>query len=213
MGDPHESVPVVVGRRRPTPDGGSVHIRTCPLCECMCGVEVHLDADDRVKVIRGDRGNVWSKGYLCPKGTALGRMHDDPDRVRVPLIREDDGFREATWAEAFARCEELIAGVRDTHGTGAMTAFIGNPVGHSFGLGRYLGLLVGQAGFQVTYSSGTIDQWPKNVSSVLLYGNSWKIPTVDLRRTDHWIVMGGNPQASGGSLMACPDVMGEIDAI
>jgi anaerobic selenocysteine-containing dehydrogenase len=94
-----------------------------------------------------------------------------------------------------------------------MTAFIGNPVGHSFGLGRYLGLLVGQAGFPVTYSSGTIDQWPKNVSSVLLYGNSWKIPTVDLRRTDHWIVMGGNPQASGGSLMACPDVMGEIDAI
>ena len=92
-----------------------------------------------------------------------------------------------------------------------MTAFIGNPVGHSFGLGRYLGLLVGQARFPVIYSSGTIDQWPKNVSSVLLYGNTWKIPTVDVRRTDHWIIMGGNPQASGGSLMACPDVMGEID--
>ena len=86
-------------------------------------------------------------------------------------------------------------------------------MGHSFGLGRYLGLLVGQARFPVVYSSGTVDQWPKNVSSVLLYGNSWKIPTVDVRRTDHWIIMGGNPQASGGSLLACPDVMGEIGRI
>jgi anaerobic selenocysteine-containing dehydrogenase len=183
----------------------------------MCGLEVHLDADRRVKVIRGDRDDVWSKGYLCPKGTTLGKLHDDPDRVRVPLIREGDGddatFREATWDEAFARCRELIAGVRERHGNGAMSAFIGNPVGHSFGLGRYLGLLVGQGGFPVVYSSGTVDQWPKNVSSVLLYGNSWKIPTVDVRRTDHWIIMGGNPQASGGSLLACPDVMGEIERI
>ena len=207
----------VVGRGRRNADGTSTHLRTCPLCECMCGLEITLDADDRVKVIRGDKDDVWSRGYVCPKGTTLGKLHDDPDRVRVPLLREGDGdeasFREATWDEAFARCRELIAGVVERHGNAAMSAFIGNPVGHSFGLGRYLGLLVGQAGFPVVYSSGTVDQWPKNVSSVLLYGNSWKIPTVDVRRTDHWIIMGGNPQASGGSLLACPDVMGEIERI
>ncbi|NCY15966.1 MAG: molybdopterin dinucleotide-binding protein, partial [Actinobacteria bacterium] len=67
--------------------------------------------------------------------------------------------------------------------------------------------------FPAIYSAGTVDQWPKNVSSVLMYGNMWKIPTVDIRRTDHWIIMGGNPQASGGSLLACPDQLAEIDAI
>ena len=46
-----------------------------------------------------------------------------------------------------------------------------------------------------------------------MYGNMWKIPTVDIRRTDYWVIMGGNPQASGGSLLSCPDVLGEIDAI
>src|SRR5690349_18613331 len=117
---------------RVEPDGTRVHLRTCPLCECMCGLEVHLDADDAVKVIRADRDDVWSKGFLCPKGTTLGRLHDDPDRVRVPMIREGDRFREATWAEAFARCRELIGGVLDRHGVEAMTAFVGNPVGHSF---------------------------------------------------------------------------------
>jgi len=177
----------------------------------MCGLEVHLDTDDSVKVIRGRKDDVWSKGYLCPKGTTLGHLHDDPDRVRRPLVREGDAFREVTWAEAFARCEELLHGVRERHGVAAMTAFVGNPVGHSFSLGRYGALLFSK--FPHIYSSGTVDQWPKNVACALMYGNMWKIPTPDLTRTDHLVVMGGNPQASGGSLLACPDVLGELDAI
>ena len=198
---------------REEPDGTSVHLRQCPLCECMCGLEVHLDTEQNVKLIRADRDDVWSKGFLCPKGTTLGKLHDDPDRVRTPMIREGDTWREATWEEAFARCEELLHGVLERDGIEAMTAFIGNPAGHSFSIGRYGALLMGQANFPMIYSAGTVDQWPKNVSCVLMYGNMWKIPTVDIKRTDHWVIMGGNPQASGGSLLACPDQLAEIDAI
>ena len=46
-----------------------------------------------------------------------------------------------------------------------------------------------------------------------MYGGMWKIPVPDIRRTDLLVVMGANPHASQGSLLACPDVMGEIDAI
>ncbi len=192
-------------------DGTRVHLRTCPLCECMCGLELHLDDEDRVKLIRPHRDDVFSQGYICPKGTTLGKLHEDPDRVRTPLIREGDTFREATWDEAFARCEELIHGVLERHGPSAMTAFVGNPVGHSFSLGRYGALLFSK--FPHIYSSGTVDQWPKNVTCALMYGNQWKIPAPDVPRTDFLVIMGGNPQASGGSLLACPDVLGEIDAI
>ena len=45
-----------------------------------------------------------------------------------------------------------------------------------------------------------------------MYGGMWKIPVPDIRRTDLLVVMGANPHASQGSLLACPDVMGEIDA-
>ena len=208
----------VIGRvHRVEPDGTRVHLRQCPVCECMCGLEVHLDAEDHVKVIRPDRDDVWSNGFICPKGTTLGRLHEDPDRIRVPMIREgspdDPQWRQATWDEAFARCEELLHGVLDEHGIEAMTAFIGNPAGHSFSLSRYGALLMGQAGFPMIYSAGTVDQWPKNVSSVLMYGNMWKIPTVDIAHTDLWIIMGGNPQASGGSLLASPDQLAQIDGI
>ena len=97
--------------------------------------------------------------------------------------------------------------------TSSATAFVGNPVGHSFTLGRYMPLFIGQSGMSHIYSSGTIDQWPKNVSCILMYGNMWKIPAPDIQRTDYLICMGGNPQASGGSLLACPDVLGELDGI
>src|SRR6185436_2723968 len=58
-----------------------------------------------------------------------------------------------------------------------------------------------------------VDQWPKNVSSMLMYGGMWSIPTPDIQRTQYWVIMVGNPQASQGSLLACPDALGEIDRI
>jgi anaerobic selenocysteine-containing dehydrogenase len=189
-----------------------IHHRTCPLCEAMCGLEIHVE-HEQVKLIRGDKEDVWSKGYLCPKGTTLGHLHDDPDRLREPMVRDGDQWSTVSWDEAFARCEELIAGVTDRHGKEALTAYVGNPTVHNFSLGRYVGLFIGLADFPMIYSAGTVDQWPKNVSCALMYGNMWSIPAPDLTRTDYLVVMGANPQASQGSLLAVPDILGEIDAI
>ncbi len=189
-----------------------VFFRTCPLCEAMCGLEVQV-TDGTVTRIRGDRDDVWSKGYLCPKGTALGHLHHDPDRIRVPMIRTGDQWEEVSWETAFARCDELVAGVTERHGHDAISCYIGNPTAHNFSLGRYVGLFIGLAGLPVVYSAGTVDQWPKNLTSMLMYGGMWSIPTPDVPRTDYWIVMGGNPQASQGSLLACVDILGELDGI
>ena len=196
-----------------TANGRQVHLRTCPLCEAMCGLEIHV-RDEKVELIRADRDDVWSKGHLCPKGTTLGHLHHDPDRLRVPMLRQTDGtFREATWDEAFARCGELLLPVIAEHGIDAVTAYVGNPLAHALSLSRYIGILIGMSGIPMIYSPGTVDQWPKNVSSHLMYGGMWSIPVPDVRRTDLLIAMGANPQASQGSLLACPDLMGEIDAI
>ena len=99
------------------------------------------------------------------------------------------------------------------HGIDAVTAYVGNPLAHAFSLSRYIGILIGMSGIPMIYSPGTVDQWPKNVSSHLMYGGMWSIPVPDVRRTDLLVVMGANPHASQGSLLACPDLMGEIDAI
>ena len=202
---------------RPDPATDTVHRYTCPLCECMCGLDIHVASPDagaqRVTLVRGAKADVWSKGYICPKGSAIGHLHEDPDRLRVPMIRDGEQWREATWTEAFQRCEELIHPLLNRDGPTAFTAFIGNPAGHSFSLSRYLSQMIIPSKMPHIYSAGTVDQWPKNVTSILLYGNQWMIPVPDIARTDYWLLMGGNPHASGGSLLAKPDVLGEIERI
>ncbi|HYX99760.1 MAG TPA: molybdopterin dinucleotide binding domain-containing protein, partial [Mycobacterium sp.] len=99
------------------------------------------------------------------------------------------------------------------HGIGAVTAYTGNPLAHSFSLARYAGVLMGMSGMPVTYSPGTVDQWPKNLSSHLMYGLWWNFPVPDIERTDLMVIMGANPAASQGSLLAAPNVMGLINEI
>ena len=67
-------------------NGHRTAFRTCPMCEATCGLELTLDGD-RVTSIRGDKQDVLSHGFICPKGYALKELHDDPDRVRTPLLR------------------------------------------------------------------------------------------------------------------------------
>ncbi len=178
----------------------------------MCGLEIRVE-DGKVAGIRGNRDDVWSRGYLCPKGASLGALHDDPDRIRQPMIRVDGRWQEVSWDAAFRRCTELLAPVIRKYGIGAVTAYTGNPLAHSFSLARYAGVLLGMSGMPVTYSPGTVDQWPKNLSSHLMYGGWWTFPVPDIDRTDLLVIMGANPAASQGSLLAAPDVMGLIDAI
>lgn len=195
----------------------AVHLRTCPLCEAMCGLKVHTigtGPDARVERIEPDRDDVWSKGHICPKGTTLGALHEDPDRLRAPMVRGADGeLHEATWDEAFAKVSELLLPVVAEHGIGAVTAYVGNPLAHAFDLSRYVGILIGMSGIPMIYSPGVVDQWPKNVGAHLMYGGMWSIPVPDVQRTDLFVVMGANPSASQGSLLACPDLMGEIAGI
>lgn len=189
-----------------------LHLYTCPLCEAMCGLKIQVE-QGRVSDVRPNRDDVWSRGHICPKGASLGAVHDDPDRIRTPMIKIDGQWHEVDWHTAFARCTELLAPVIAEHGIAALTAYTGNPLAHSFSLARYAGVLLGLSGMPLTYSPGTVDQWPKNLSSHLMYGGWWTFPVPDIERTDLLVVMGANPAASQGSLLAAPDVMGLIEAV
>ena len=47
--------------------------RTCPLCEATCGLQIEIK-DSAVKRIRGDQDDVFSKGFICPKGSTLKQL-------------------------------------------------------------------------------------------------------------------------------------------
>ena len=91
---------------------------------------------------------------MCPKGTTLGDLHHDPDRLRAPLVKRDGDFVEVSWEEAFEECERLLHGVIERHGLEAVTAFIGNPTASNFSLSRYVGAFMAFSQLDPIYSAG-----------------------------------------------------------
>ena len=186
--------------------------RTCPLCEATCGLEVTV-RDGAVTRIRGDRDDVFSRGFICPKGSTLRQLHDDPDRLRVPVIRRGDGWEQVSWEEAFRVVEAGLRPVIEKHGGDAVAAYLGNPNVHTMAGPLYLKPLLKAIGTKNIFSASTVDQMPKHVSSGLMFGHPDSIPVPDIDRTDYLLMLGANPFVSNGSLATAPDWPGRIKAL
>ncbi|MFM9368799.1 molybdopterin-dependent oxidoreductase [Streptomyces sp. Da 82-17] len=187
--------------------------RTCPLCEAACGLKLTLDDDGGVTSVRGDADDPFSKGFLCPKGAALGQLDEDPDRLTAPLVRDGEQWREVGWDEAFRRVDAGLRGVLDAHGRDALALYFGNPTFHTMAGFMYRQALTQVSGSRNIYSAGTIDQMPKHVSSGLMFGDPMAVAVPDLDRTDYLLVLGANPLVSNGSLCVAPDFPGRLKAL
>jgi len=187
--------------------------RTCPICDAVCGLRIDLDRTGHVTSVHGDSDDPFSKGYICPKGASLGRLDEDPDRLRNPMIREGDQWREATWDEAFAAVERGLTGVIEKYGRDAVAVFFGNPTYHTMAGFLYRMPLIQSLASRNVYSSGTIDHMPKHVACGHLYGDPFAIAVPDVDRTDYLLVIGANPMESHGSLFAAPNLPGRLKAM
>ncbi len=187
--------------------------RTCPLCEATCGLELTIEGD-RVTRVRGDADDVFSKGFICPKGASLHELHEDPDRLRNPVRRREDGsFEPVSWDEAFAEIAERVAAIDAEHGRQAFSAYIGNPSTHSIGALLYGRVLLKALGTRNVFTASTVDQAPKQLASALMFGTGLSVPIPDIDRTQHFLILGADPMVSNGSLMTAPDVRGRLRAI
>ncbi|MFF7012960.1 molybdopterin-dependent oxidoreductase [Streptomyces fimicarius] len=187
--------------------------RICPLCEATCGLTLTIEGTT-VTGARGDRDDIFSKGFICPKGASFGGLDADPDRLRVPLVRGDDGeLREATWGEAFDRIAARIPDLVTAHGPQAVGVVLGNPNVHTMAGSLYPPLLLAALRTRNVFTASTLDQMPKHVSSGLLFGDAHAIPVPDLDRTGHLLLIGANPLESNGSLCTAPDFPGRLKAL
>jgi len=212
MADTRES-PVHAGNPRAT----RTAFRTCPLCEAGCGLEITIRPDgkggEEVQRIRGDMADVFSKGYICPKGSTLKQLHEDPDRLRKPLIKRDGVHVEATWDEAWAVIELGLGGVIEQQGREALAVYLGNPTAHSLSGMLFSRVLLTGLGTRQRFSASTVDQMPRHVASGFVFGTPMSVPVPDLDRTEYLMILGANPYASNGSLCTAPDFPGRIEAI
>jgi len=185
---------------------------TCPLCEATCGLDVTLEGD-RVTRVTGDPEDVFSQGFLCPKGGSLGALHHDPDRLRTPLIRREGRLVEASWEEAFAEIEQRLSPIIEEHGRDAVAVYLGNPSAHNLSAQLYNRVFLKALRTRSVFSASSVDQMPKHLSAGHMFGGALSIPVPDLDRTMHLLVLGANPLASNGSLMTAPDARGRLRRI
>ncbi|MFI6029209.1 molybdopterin oxidoreductase family protein [Amycolatopsis magusensis] len=185
---------------------------TCPLCEATCGLDVTFEGP-KVTKVRGDDADVFSGGYICPKGASLGALHHDPDRLRAPLVKRDGEFVEVSWDEAFAEIHARLLPVIEAHGKDAVALYVGNPSAHNLGNLLYGRVFYKALGTKNVFTAGTVDQVPKHFSSGYLFGSGLSIPVPDLDRTEHLLILGANPLVSNGSLMTAPDARGRLKGI
>ncbi|WP_030638212.1 molybdopterin oxidoreductase family protein [[Kitasatospora] papulosa] len=186
--------------------------RICPLCEATCGLTLTIEGTT-VTGARGDHDDVFSQGFICPKGASFGGLDADPDRLRTPLVRTDGVLRESTWSEAFDAVAAKIPALTREHGEQAVGVYLGNPNVHTMAGGLYPPLLLSALGTRNVFTASTLDQMPKHVSSGLLFGDAQAIPVPDLDRTAHLLLIGANPLESNGSLCTAPDFPGRLRAL
>lgn len=160
----------------------TVH-RSCTLCEASCGLTFEV-AGERIVSVKPDHDDVWSKGYVCPKGIAIAAVHHDPDRLRTPVRRRDDGsFEPISWDEAFTLVADRLGAIRREHGADSVATYIGNPVIHNHGAVLIRNGLLKTLGTRNSFSAGSQDTSPRFAASHYLYGNSMVIPVPDIERT------------------------------
>jgi anaerobic selenocysteine-containing dehydrogenase len=186
---------------------------TCSLCEATCGLTFEVE-DNRILSVRPDEDDVFSKGYVCPKGIAISGIHDDPDRLRKPVRRNAAGtFEEISWADAFDLVARRLGETREHHGADAIGFYWGNPTGNNHGALLMLSSFTKAIGTRNRFSSGSQDANPRIVTSYELYGSSISIPIPDIDRTDYFLCLGGNPMISNGSVMTAPDMRRRLRAV
>ncbi|XDD53617.1 molybdopterin-dependent oxidoreductase [Leptospira sp. WS4.C2] len=189
-----------------------IHYRSCSLCEAMCGLQIELK-DGSIQGFKGDPEDKFSRGHICPKGPELKSLYEDPDRIKFPQKKTKNGWETVSWVDALTDIATQLVKIQTTYGNDSVAIYNGNPTVHNYG-----SMLLGQRfasrlKTKNNFSATSVDQLPHQLLSYLMFGHQLLVPIPDIDHTDFFLILGGNPFASNGSLMSVPDVKKRLKAI
>jgi anaerobic selenocysteine-containing dehydrogenase len=189
------------------------HFRTCNLCEAMCGIEIQYQGNE-VLTIKGDKNDPFSRGHICPKAMGLKDIYEDPDRLKMPVKRTDNGWVKISWEEAFNEVVTNIKKIQQKYNdSNVVGVYQGNPNAHNTGSILTGPHFVRSLKTKNRFSATSVDQLPHHFASFFMLGHQLLLPIPDIDRTNFWLILGANPLVSNGSLMTAPDVAHRLQAI
>ena len=188
------------------------HYRNCNLCEAICGIEITVEADQHLN-IRGDKDDPFSRGYICPKAVALQDIHFDPDRLRHPVRRTPNGWESLSWNQAFDEVANNLKRINSQYGRNSIAAYLGNPNVHNYGAMLFAPGFLRSLHTRNKFSATSVDQLAHHLAAYLMFGHQLSLPIPDIDRTDLFLILGGNPAVSNGSLMTAPGMSRRLQAL
>ncbi len=100
--------------------GASVE-STCPYCGCGCSISLEIKENRVARVVPGNE--LPGPETLCVRGSYGCDFIHSPERLTRPLIREEGGFREASWEEALAVTAAALGEIKAVHGAESLAVF------------------------------------------------------------------------------------------
>jgi formate dehydrogenase major subunit len=93
----------------------------CAYCGCGCNLTLNVNGESLVEVT-SDPNHAPNFGNTCVKGRFGFAFVHHPKRLKVPLVRNGDFYRETTWDEALGLVAEKLLELKETHGPQALAA-------------------------------------------------------------------------------------------
>jgi molybdopterin-containing oxidoreductase family iron-sulfur binding subunit len=123
-------VPYLNSPDNTVPGVSTYYATTCRECAAACGI-IAETRDGRVIKLEGNPAHPLNRGALCARGQSALQGLYNPDRLRVPLLREGNSFKMITWDEAIRLLTQKMTENRgrsavflNQHESGSFPAFI-----------------------------------------------------------------------------------------
>jgi len=97
-------------------------LTTCEFCGCGCNFYLGVE-NNKVVAVYSCVSHPVSHGKLCIKGWLGHEYIHSPERLKTPLIRQGDKFREASWDEAYKLIADRLQQTKKQHGSDSIAVF------------------------------------------------------------------------------------------
>ncbi len=87
----------------------------CPYCGCGCGMLLEV-LDGKIIGVLPQKDHPVNAGKLCVKGWSVADFINKEDRLKKPLKRDGDAFKEVSWDEALDEVAGKLKDIKDKHG-------------------------------------------------------------------------------------------------
>ncbi len=152
---------------------------TCMHCTAGDKMNVQASQNEILRFLGVDSEHT-NHGWLSDKCRFGFEYLNSPDRLTTPLIRQGDGHREATWAEALALVADRLTSIRDGEGADAIGA-IGGARGtneDAYALSKFMRTVVGTNNVDAQLDDGLEPQFLAATAGRGLIGDLERAKTV-----------------------------------